>query len=158
MARLQMRAQKQNEARIGMVRRRPVDTRPEGIAGARSRGADVGMAVMTVDSPGVKDPLVVEKLMSRTADVIHDLVPAILLERFTHARGDIIERLIPADALPLSLAPLSDTLERIANPLGICHLIQSGRAFGAVSSPATGMLRVTVESPDTIRFLIDKSQ
>src|SRR5207249_6844334 len=63
MARLQMRAQKQNEARIGMVRRRPVDTRPEGIAGARSRGADVGMAVMTVDSPGVKDPLVVEKLM-----------------------------------------------------------------------------------------------
>src|SRR5438046_1991180 len=150
MARLQMRAQKQNEARIGMVRRRPVDTRPEGVSGARSRGTDVGMAVMTVDSPGVKDPLVVEKLMSRTADVIHDLVPAILLERFTHARGDIIERLIPADVLPLSLTPLSDTLERIANPLGIRHLIQRGRAVGPGASPGTGLLRLTADSPDHV--------
>ena len=83
---LQMRAQKQNEARVGVVRRRPVDARPESIACAGAGGANIGVAVVAVDAPGVKNPLMIEQLMAGPADVIHDLVAAVFLQRFSYPR------------------------------------------------------------------------
>ena len=67
MAGLEVRAQQQDKAGVRMVRRRAVDAGPKSVARARSGGADVGVAVVAVDAPGVKDSLVVEQLVTRPA-------------------------------------------------------------------------------------------
>src|SRR6185369_13243222 len=92
---LKMRAQQQNEARISVIRRRPVDAGPECVTGARAGGTNVGMTVVAVDAPGVKYALMIEQLMAWPANVIHDLVATILLQRLAHTAGDFIEHFVP---------------------------------------------------------------
>src|SRR4029077_8260448 len=138
--------------------RRPIDTRPERITRAGSGGANVGVAIVPVYPPGVKNPLVIQQLMARPADVIHDFISAILLESFAHAGRDVVENFVPTHALPFSLASLSDTFQGITNPFGIGHLVQGCRPFSAVASSAAGMFRVAFESADAQRFFIDETK
>ena len=67
-----------------MVRRGPIDARPERVTGAGASGTNIGVAVVAVDAPGMENSLMIQKLMSRAADVIHDLVAAVFLKRLAH--------------------------------------------------------------------------
>src|SRR5487761_271317 len=82
-----------------MVRAGAVEPHPEGVAGAAARRADVGVGVVTVHAPGSQDPLR-ESILTRPADVIHDLVPTPLLDRPANATGDVIERFVPRNLYP----------------------------------------------------------
>src|ERR1051326_4413893 len=99
-----MRAQQQNKTGIGVVRRWPVHSVPEGISGARPGGADIGVAVVAVDAPSMQHTLVVKQLVSRPADVIHDFVLAAFLKRFANASAKVVENVVPGDALPFAFA------------------------------------------------------
>jgi len=140
-----------------MIRRRAVDARPKGVAGACARRTYIGMAVVTVDAPGMQNSLMIKKLMTGTSDVVHDLVAPLFLKSFAHSPGDIVDNFVPADALPLAFTSLTDALERITNALGIGHLIQSGRSLGAVAPATAGMLGVAFEAPDAVGIFFDKA-
>src|SRR5215470_13051367 len=112
---------------------------------------------MSVDTPGVQDPLVIKQLVARTADMIHDFIASILFQRFAYSCRNIVENLVPAHPLPFSLSPLSDALQRITDALRIGYLIQGRRPFCAVASTAAGMFGITFEAPDAQRFLVDKT-
>src|SRR5579859_3516972 len=113
---------------------------PEGVARARARGADVGVAIVAIDAPGVQDTLVVEKLVAGPANVIHDFVLAPFLKRFTNACSQIVQDLVPGHALPFSCSALAGTAQRIKDALRIVHLVDCGRPLGAVAS-ATARVR-----------------
>ncbi len=155
MAGFQVRAQQQHKARIGVIGRGTVDARPESVTRARARGADVGVAVVAVDAPGVKNSLVIEQLMSRPADVIHDLIAAIFLERFAYARRNVVEHFIPSNALPFAFAAFADAFERIANAFRVGDLIERRRPLGAVAASAAGMLRIALEAADSVGVFLD---
>src|SRR6266850_3170529 len=141
-----------------MIGRRPIDARPERIPCTGTGGANVGVAVMPVDAPGVKDPLMIEQLMARPADVIHDLVASIFFQRFAYSCRDVVENFVPAHSFPFSLSPLSHTLQGITNALGIGDLIERRWPLGAIASSAAGVLRVAFESADAQRFLVDETE
>src|SRR6266550_1480712 len=96
--------------------------------------------------------------MPRPANVIHNLVAPLFLERFAHPRGDVVEHFVPSDAFPLPFTAFADALQRIANSLGIANLIERRRAFGAISTSAAGMFRIAFEAPNAMGVLFDKSQ
>ena len=100
------------------------------------------------------DALVIDELVARAADVIHDLVAPALDERLSDARGDVVERLVPGDALPLTPAPRPDPLQRMADALGILDLVQGGRSLRAVAATAAGVLRVSLELLDRETVLV----
>src|SRR5262249_56445446 len=78
MARLQMGGQQENEAGAAVVGRWTVETVPEGVAGTGGGGADVGMAVVAVGAPGVKDAVERNEAVPGTGQVVHNfLVPAL---------------------------------------------------------------------------------
>src|SRR5262249_51526225 len=143
-----------DEPGVGVIRRRPIQAAPEGVAGAGGRRADVGVRVVPVDSPGMHDALVVDELVARPADVVHDLVAAPFDERLPDAGGDVVQRLVPADALPLAAATRPDALERMADALRILDLVQRGRPFRTVAASAAGVLRVPLELLDRQAVLV----
>src|SRR5512132_2581795 len=141
-----------------MIGRRAIDARPECIPCAGSGGANVGVAVVPVDAPGVRNPLMIEQLMARPADVIHDLVASIFFQRFTHPCRDVVENFIPAHSFPFSFSPLSHPFQGITNALGVGDLIECRRPFGTVASAAAGMLGIAFKSSDAHRFLVDETE
>src|SRR5207245_9318282 len=98
---------------------------------AGARGAHVGMAVVAVDPPGVKDALEIDELVARAPEVVHDLLVPALDERRPDPAAHVVERLVPAHALPLPAAPGPDPAQRIADPLTVVHLIA---VLGPISS------------------------
>src|SRR6185436_16816519 len=141
-----------------MIRRRPVDARPKGISSARAGGTHVGVAVVAVDAPGMKNPLMIKQLMAGPADMIHDLVAPFFLQRFAHARSDVVEYFVPGRAFPFAFAALANAFQRIANPFGVGYLIEGRRSFGAVSAAAAGMLGIPFETANAMSVLFDKTQ
>src|SRR5690349_5111499 len=128
-----------------MVRRRPVHPVPECIAGARARRADVGVAVVTVDAPGMEHALQIDELVPRTPEVIHDFLLASLDERLPNAAGDVVEHLVPRHALPLAAAARARPSKRIKDALGVLHLIERGRTLRAVAAATARVNRVALE-------------
>src|SRR5215207_592134 len=101
----------------------------------------------------------IEQLVTRPTDVVHNLVAALFLKRFAHPSGDIIENFIPGDPLPLAFASFADPLERILDAFRISHLIESCRPLRAISSPAAWMFRIAFEPSNTMGvFLDDRDQ
>src|SRR5688572_26769477 len=101
----------------------------------------------------------IEQLVTRPADVIHDFVASFFLKRLAHPSGDVIENLVPRHPFPFAFASPADPLERIFNALRISHLIERCRALGAISSPATRVLRITFKPSNTVAvFLDDRDQ
>src|SRR5262249_42002952 len=151
----QVRGEQQDEPRVGVVGRRAVHAVPEGVACARARRADVGVAVVAVDAPGVEDALEVDELVAGPAEVVHDLALPSLHQRLPDALPDVVEHLVPRDALPAPSTARADAAQRIADALGIGHLVQRRRAFGAIASAAAGMRRVAFELLDREGLAVD---
>src|SRR5205807_9579705 len=58
-------------------------------------------------------------------------------------------------ALPFSFAAFSGALQRIENAIRIGNLIERGRAFGAVASAASRILRIAFELLNRSRDFVD---
>src|SRR5258707_3254487 len=136
-----MGADQQNDVSVGVVGAGTVIAHPELIARPRARGADVGVRVVTVDSPCGQDALCVA-ILTRTADVIHDIVRPPLLQRSSDARGDVIERFIPAHFSQPILASASAPPKGMEDTVRIIRLIECGRTLCTVPSTGSGMFRV----------------
>ena len=155
---LQVGAQQQHEAGVGVVGGRAVDAAPERVAGAGPRGADVGMAVVGVDAPGVHDALVVEELVAGPPHVVHDLVAPSLHQGLADPSGQVVQRFVPAHPLPPAAAPGPHALHGVEYALGVIHLVDRGRALGAVPAAAPGVLRVALELADLQGLLVHVGQ
>src|SRR5262249_41204827 len=153
--RLQVRGEQQDEARVRVVGGRPVHAVPERVAGPRARRAHVRVAVVAVDAPGVEDALQVDELVAGPAEVVHDLALPSVDERLADAPADVVEHLVPRDALPSPAPARPDAAQRIADALGIVHLIEGRRSLGAVAPSASRMRRVALELLDRERLAVD---
>src|SRR5487761_827360 len=96
----------------------------------------------------MKYALIVNQLMTRTADVINDLVVPPFEQRLADPSGKIVERVVPGYALPFAVAAFAHTAHRIADPLSVVDLIQSRWTLGAVAAAAPGMKRIALELAD----------
>ena len=65
---------------------------------------------------------------------------------------------LPVDPLELAGAPRTAALERVQDALGILHLVQRRRPFGAGAATAAGMHRVAFELLDLAGRLVDVGQ
>ena len=151
--RFQVGADEEDDLGVGVVRRRTVVAHPGLVANASVRRADVGVAVVAVNAPGLEHAIGVVGLAGAT-DVIHDLVVATLVDRRADAVTNLVERLVPRDALPLTAAPLADALHRVHDPLGVIHLVERGGTLGAVAATAGRMLGVALDLVDLARVLV----
>src|SRR5215204_2777119 len=140
-----------------MIRRRPVDARPKGVTGARPGRTDVGVAVVTVNTPRMKNALVIEQLVAGAADMIHDLIAPLFQQRLAHTPGNVLQHFIPTDALPFPFAALADALQWVANALGVGHLIKCRRTFGAIAATAAGMFGIALEAANLVGVFLDHS-
>jgi hypothetical protein len=73
---------------------------------------------------------------------------SLFLQRLSYSSGNIIKHFVPAHSFPSSITPLSLSLQWVQDPVGICDLINSSRAFRAVSASATGVMGVSFEFTD----------
>ncbi len=133
MARLEMRADQQDDFGVCVIGTGTIETHPELITFAAAGRANVGVRVVTVNAPGGEDAFG-ETIFTGPPDVIHDLVATIFDDRFANSRGDVVERFVPGGAFPFSFAAFAGALERIKNAIGIVNLIERCRTFGAVAS------------------------
>src|SRR5262249_20902891 len=107
---------------------------PKRVACTSAGGADIGMAVVAVDSPGMEHPLVVNQLVARTAHVIHDFILAVFLQCLTNASTEIIQDFVPGHTFPFALTPFAGTPQGIKNALRIIHLVDGCGSLGAVAA------------------------
>jgi len=154
MARLQVRRQQQDGARVRVVRRRSVRAGPEEVSEPSRRRADVGVAVVAVDPPCLQDAVRVA-VFARPADVVHQLVPPVLLDRLADPRADVVQRLVPRDARPSALAAFAGALQRIENAIGIVELVRGDDPFRAGAAAAPGMHRIAFDLADVQLLLVD---
>jgi hypothetical protein len=115
------------------------------------------MAVVAIDTPRLEGA-VHEAVLTRTADVIHDLVVAVLPNRLAHTRSDISQRFVPADPLPLTAASLANSAHRVQNPLGVIDLIDRCWPLRAVASSRAWVRRVAFKFEDLAGVLVDVRQ
>src|SRR5579863_4355334 len=131
---------------------------PEGISGAGASGANVGVAVVAVDAPGMQHALVIDKFVPRTPDMVHDLVLTSLLQSQPDARGQVVQNFIPADALPLPFSALAGSLHGIQNAFRIIDLIERRWALRTVAATAAGMSRIPFEFMHLHLVFVDVGQ
>src|SRR5262249_665253 len=79
-------------------------------------------------------------------------------ERLAGPPADVVEHLVPRDALPPPAPARPDAAQRIADPLGIGHLIERRWPLGAVAPAAPRVRRVALELLDRERLAIDVGQ
>ena len=152
--RLQVGRDQQHEAGVRVIRGRPVGARPQPVAGAAARRADVGVRVVAVAAPRLQEP-VREPVLPRTPDEIADVVVAPAGERFVHPLGERVQHVIPAHPLPLAAAARPRAAQGVQDPLGIGDLVERGRALGAVATTGTGMAGMTFELANLERVGVD---
>ncbi len=140
-----------------MVGRGPVHAAPDVVAEARRGGADIGMAVVPIHAPRAQHALHVA-IVSRSPDVVHHLVAAVLTNGGAYFGGESVQRLVPRRALPLALAALARALQGIQYALWIVDLVDGGRAFGAVAPATARMVRVALKLLDSPALLVDIGQ
>ena len=105
--------------------------------------------------PQALDDAVHRAVVPRPADVIHDLVAAILDYGGAHAGGDVVERRVPAHSHPAAGATLADALHGIQDALGVADLIDRRRSLGAGAAATSRMYRVAFEATDLAGELVD---
>ena len=137
-----------------VVRRRPIRAGPEEMCQPRRRRADVGVAVVAVEAPGLEHAVRVA-VLAGTADVVHQLVPPVLFERLPDARAELVQHLIPRHLLPRAGAARAHALQRIQDPIGILELVGRDDALGARPAAAAGMNRVAFDLADLEGLLVD---
>src|SRR5216683_7547294 len=132
MAGLKMRADEQDDFRVGMIRAGAIKAHPELITFATSGRTDIGVRVVAVNAPGSHDAFG-ETILARAPDVIHNLVTAIFDDSFANPRGDVVKSSVPGRLFPLACPTFSGSFQRIKNAIGIVNLIERGRTFGAIA-------------------------
>ena len=151
---LEVAGQQQDEPCVGEVGRRAIVAHPHRIAGASAGGADVGVAVVTVDAPRAQRALH-ETVLARAADVVHDLVVPVLLNGGPHPERDVAERVFPGHLRPLATSAGAAALQRVEDPFGVIHLVERRRALRAVAASGTGVRRIALELAYLSRLLVD---
>jgi len=129
---LQVAGDQQDHVRLGMVRARAVLAHPERVARAGPGGADVGVGVVPVHAPRLQH-LGGEPELAGPADVVDDLVLAVLEDRGADAPGDVVQGLVPRRGDPAALATAAGTLHRVQDAVGVGDLGDRRRALGAVA-------------------------
>ncbi len=150
---LEVRRDEEDHRGIGEIRARPIESHPVLIAGAAVRRADVGVRVVPVDTPGGKNALGIA-VLAGPPDVVHDLVPPILLHGPPDSPGDVVERRVPRHLDPLPLAARPRPLEGLENPVRIGDLVEGRRSLGAVPAARARMLRIPFELPHLERLSV----
>src|SRR5688572_3211063 len=112
------------------------------------------MRVVTVDAPGGEYAFS-KTILTRTSDVIHDLLTAIFNNCFSDSTCQLVQHFIPAHPLPFSFASFARAFERIENTIGIGDLIQRGWTLGAISATRARMLGVAFELLYFARGFVD---
>src|ERR1051325_7095414 len=112
---------------------------------------------MTVDSPR-RENAFSETVLTRAADVIHDLMTAVFENRITNARRERVERFVPRRAFPLSFTAFSCALEWKKNAIRIVDLIERRWSLRAIAPTRTGMFRIPLELLDLTGDLVDISK
>ena len=98
--------------------------------------------------------LEVDELVAGSPEVVHDLGGPAFNQRPTDPGGEIIEDLVPRDALPPATAPRPLATQRVADALGVVHLVERRGTLRAVPAAASGMGRVPLELLDAQRGLV----
>src|SRR6266404_5906345 len=140
MAGFEVCADQQDDSCVRVIGAGPIQTHPQLITFAGARRANVGVRVVTVDTPRREDALR-KTIFARTPHVIHDLVTSIFDDRFPDTPGNGVEYLLPTNALPFTLAAFTGALQRIKNSIGIGNLIQRRRTLRAIAPAAPRILR-----------------
>ena len=153
-ARLQVRGDQQRERRVLVVGRRTIVAAPQHVAEARCRAADVGMAVVAVDAPGLQDAIDVA-VVAGTAYVIHDLGEAAFDDRFANARCQRVEHLVPRRALELAAPARPLPLHRVEDAVRVLDLVDRRGALGAVATARTRVVGVAFDLLDLAVLLVD---
>ena len=151
---LEVRREQQDRLRVGVIGRRPVGAAPEEVPEPRRRGADVRVAVVAVDAPRLQHAVGVA-VFAGTADVIHQLVPAVLDDRLADPPADVVERLVPRHLLPAPLAALAGAPQRVEDAVGIVELVRRDDPLRARAAAAAGVQRVALDLADVERLLVD---
>src|SRR6266480_4386617 len=112
-----MRADEQNNFRVRMIGTWAIESHPELITLATSGGTNVRMGVVAVNAPGGENAFC-KAILPRSPDVVHDLVAAVLDDRFANARREIIQNPVPGDLFPFAFAAFAHALQRIKNAIG----------------------------------------
>lgn len=141
---LQVGAYQVDDLGIGVVGARPVRTGPELVAGAAGTRADVRVRVVAVYPPAGEHPLG-EPVLSWPAEVHHDLVLASFGDGGPDPPGERVEGLVPADPLPGPRASGAVASQRVQDAIRIGHLVQGGRALGAIAAPRARVLGIALE-------------
>ena len=155
--RLQVARDQQDDLGVGVVRRGPVVAAPQRVAEPGTGRADVRVAVVAVHPPGQQEALR-EAVLTGPADVVDDLVLAVLDDRRPDPSRDVVERVVPADPLPVAAAALPGATQRIQDALGVVDLVDRGRPLGAVATARSRVGRVALELLDRHVRLVDVGQ
>ena len=156
-SRFQVGADEEDEPRVGVVRRRPVEEVPEGVAEPGARRADVGVAVVPVHAPGLEHAVDVA-FGAGPAHVIGDFVVGALLQPFADSPGDVVQCVVPGHPFPLAAAPGARPAHGIENAVGVADLVDGRRALGAIPTPAGRVVGIALELADLHRLLVHVAQ
>ena len=117
---------------------------PEGGVDAGAEVVDLGLEVRHLEPQlgGEEVPHdLLEPALAGRSDVI-ERRRALVFDRVDDPVGDLAQRLVPGDALPLALAPLSDPLQRLEDPLLVVVLLAPGGALLAAHRVHVGDARL----------------
>ena len=126
-------ADEDDDPGVGVIRAGAVHSHPPVEPGAGAARTHVRVRVVPVDAPG-REHALGEAVLARTADVVHDLVVPVFLQRLADAGGDVVERVVPRDTLPLPFSTPAGPLQRMEDAVGIGDLVERGRTLGAVAA------------------------
>ena len=97
-------------------------------------------------------------ILTRPADVVHDLILSILKDRSPDASADVIEGVIPRDLLPLAAAARALALQGLQDALCVTHLIDRGGPLRASPAARARVNRVPFELLDLAGLLVHEGQ
>ena len=115
------------------------------------------MGVVGVHTPGLQHPHR-EVVLAGSANVIHDLVVALLAQGLADAFADVRHRLLPGDLLPLAPTARPLALQGFQDALGVIDLIDRRRTLGAKASTRSRVERVAFKFGNVSRRLVNKRE
>src|SRR5713226_788183 len=115
------------------------------------------MAIVTIHAPRPQHALHVT-IVSRSANVVHDFIAAILNNGGPNFAGEGIQHLIPRSTLPLALSTLACTFEGIEDAFGVVDLVDGGGTLGTAAPAAPWVIGIALEFFDPARLFIHVGQ
>ena len=85
-----MGTDQENKIRIGKIGRSPVHPVPDGITKSCSGGTDVGVTVMSIDTPCLEDPVHIP-FMAGTTNMVGNFVVTAFFQGRADSRRDVLK-------------------------------------------------------------------